>query len=435
MTVLAVSFLVGCATAATTAAKRGDAEALRSAIAERHKAGAISDSEAAEIARLVAAHEIDSANPKDAPDRVRDVRGCAKQLEDTLEARAKTHDEAGAEAAQALLDIGAYDFADARDFVGDANDAWRAVGARGLVRAEDRGARAKAMLDPAPRVRRSAIRAAAIAKDPADLDALFDAARRDPELMARNDAVRAIANITTEADAAATATKLRDLYQTADDGLKEDIATAWGMPPIAKAGGAEALRVLVATAHGPGALSGAGAILRAPAGTFDPDTKASAVGLVVRTIDTGSRRDAMFAMAIAPVSEKTVIDALRRMAEPTHDLDMRFVALARLTDSEPDKNGAIAMLESFGSPKSENTRLASRARAALAAAGDVRIQAWIEEDLKSPDPATRSLAGSALAQLRRPARGAPLLADKEVSVRMRAACTVLASVDSPRAHP
>src|SRR5438105_12677831 len=100
-----LSLLIGCATAATTAAKRGDTEALRSAIAERHKSGAIDDAEAAEIARFVAAREIEGANPKDAADRVRDVRGCAKKLEDTLEARAKIHDEAGAEAVQALLDI------------------------------------------------------------------------------------------------------------------------------------------------------------------------------------------------------------------------------------------------------------------------------------------------------------------------------------------
>jgi hypothetical protein len=97
----------------------------------------------------------------------------------------------------------------------------------------------------------------------------------------------------------------------------------------------------------------------------------------------------MFAMAIAPSSEPTVLEALRRMSEPTHDLDMRFVALARLTDSPPDRAAAVTALESFGSPKAENVRLASRARAALAAAGDLRIQAWIEQDLLSEDPQTR----------------------------------------------
>src|SRR5262245_51031474 len=127
---LAFALLAGCATAATTAAKRGDQNGLRSAIAERHKAGSIDDAEAVEIARLVATHEIEGANPKDATDRIRDVRGCAKELEDTLETRAKTHDEAGAEAAQALLDVGAMDLGDARALANDPMDAWRAVGAR-----------------------------------------------------------------------------------------------------------------------------------------------------------------------------------------------------------------------------------------------------------------------------------------------------------------
>src|SRR6185436_20074813 len=137
---LAFALLAGCATAATTAAKRGDQNGLRAAIAERHKAGAIDDAEAVEIARLVATHEIEGANPKDATDRVRDVRGCAKELEDALETRMKTHDEAGAEAAQALMDVTAFSASDAREFVNDPSDAWRAVGARGLVRSEDKAA-------------------------------------------------------------------------------------------------------------------------------------------------------------------------------------------------------------------------------------------------------------------------------------------------------
>jgi hypothetical protein len=64
----------------------------------------------------------------------------------------------------------------------------------------------------------------------------------------------------------------------------------------------------------------------------------------------------------------------------------------------------------------------------LAAAGDTRIQAWIEQDLSSQDPHTRLLAANALVSLGRPARSAPLLADKDVSVRMRAACMVLSAV-------
>jgi len=68
---------------------------------------------------------------------------------------------------------------------------------------------------------------------------------------------------------------------------------------------------------------------------------------------------------------------------------------------------------------------AARARLALAYAGDVRIQAWIEQDLASSDPVRRVGAASALAALGRPARAVMLLTDPEASVRTRAACTML----------
>jgi hypothetical protein len=72
--------------------------------------------------------------------------------------------------------------------------------------------------------------------------------------------------------------------------------------------------------------------------------------------------------------------------------------------------------------------LGSRARFALAAAGDVRIQAWLERDLTSPDPSERLSAANALGAMGRSARGAPLLADPDASVRTRAACTLILAV-------
>lgn len=430
MLLLVAIACVGCGTAATRAAKNGDQAALRSAIAERHEAGKIDDAEAAEIARLVLSSDIGKAPASEVASRIRDVRACARQIEDVLAERAKVHDEAGAEAALALLDSGAWDADDARAWVSDPDDAWRAVGAHALVRKEDRPARIQAMLDPAPRVRRGAMRASMAAKDPDDLDVLFDAARRDPEPMVKTDAVRAIASVVTDAQAALTVTRLRDLYGGADDALKEDIANAWAMPVLANGGGAQALRVLLASAHGPGAISGAAAVLRAKPGTFDADTRASALALVVRAIDSGAHRDQMFAIAVAPLSDVPAIEALRRASEAAHDLDLRLAALARLVDSPADRARAIQALESFGSPLA-NPRMGPRARMVLAAAGDARIQAWIEKDLTSDDPHTRLFAARALISLRRAARSAPLLGDKDVSVRTRAACMLLSSARNP----
>jgi hypothetical protein len=423
-----VSLGLGCATAAKSAAVRGDDATLRAALERGHRAGTIDDAEAADLAHAVASRDLSRATAAEAMVRVRDLRACARDVDDALEARAKVHDAAGAEAALALVDAGVWEADDVRRWLGDTSDAWRAVGTRSLVRAEDGAARQKAMLDPVPAVRRAALRASHDARDPSDLDALFDVARRDPEPLAKNDAVRAIAAVADVKSAALVVTRLGDLWNTPDDAIREDIAVAYGMPVLAAAGGAEALRVLVASGHGPGAIAGAAAVVRAPTSgdgaRFDPQTRASAVGLLVRTIESGSRRDTAFAVAVIPTSDPRALEALRRAIDPTHDLELRLAALSRLTESPPDRAAALTALESFGSPKTD-VKLASRARLALAAAGDLRVQAWIEQDLTSEDPSLRLLAASALSSLGRASRGAPLLVDKDPRVRARVACTLL----------
>ena len=79
-------------------------------------------------------------------------------------------------------------------------------------------------------------------------------------------------------------------------------------------------------------------------------------------------------------------------------------------------------------------RLASRARQLLASARDVRVQAWIEEDLGSDDGAVRLAAVGALVALGRASRGAPVLADADPGVRTRGACALIlaARLGSPR---
>lgn len=412
----------GCATAATTAAAHGDEAALRAALERGHRAGTTSNAEAADVARIVLSRDLNRAVGIDAVARVHDVAACAKDVDAALEARAKVHDEAGAEAALALLDAGVWDPPDVRRWLGDPTDAWRAVGTRSLVGADDGPARRAAMLAPAPSVRRAALRAARAARDPRDIDALFDAARRDPEPLARTEAVRAVATSSGPLVASITVLRLRDLWAGADDPVREDIAVAWGMPVLARAGGGEALRVLVASGHGPGAIAGAAVVLR---GTmFDTEARASAIGLLARTIEQGSRRDAAFALAVIPTSEPRALESLRHIAGSTPDLEVRLAALARLTESPLDRPAALAGLEQLGSPRTE-PRLASHARLALAAAGDRRVQAWIEQDLAASEPSLRLLAALALSSLGRAARGAPLLVDRDPRVRARVACTLL----------
>ena len=426
----ALSFLTACASsAATSAARSGDDVALRAAIAGKHAQGRLSDGEAADIAEAVLARALSEAKGDAALDRVRDVRPCALAIASALQDRARVHDDAGAEAALALFEVSEFSAGDARKYVQDTNDAWRALGARGLVREDDRAARLSAMVDPSARVRRGAIRATADAKDDAkddaDVGALFEAARLDPEPIVRSEAVRALGRL--DAGGVAVVNKLRDLWNVADDPLREDIAVAYTSPHLAASGGAEAVRVLVASGHGPGVISAAAALLRARSDAFDAETKRSAVGLLVRTIDSGSRRDRLFAMAIARLDEPDLLLAMKRATGCEDDLDVRLSAYVRLLELPKERDGAMKELYAFAGPAVKGP-LGQRARLALADAGELRIQAWIEEDLKSEDGSARLNAAQALSALKRPARGAPLLADADPRVRARAACTILATV-------
>ncbi|HEY2509388.1 MAG TPA: hypothetical protein VGI39_00905 [Polyangiaceae bacterium] len=400
------------------AADRGDFAAVKSSVAARQRAGDLGNGEAAGLAKSVAAWEITKAPKEEQLARVRDVRACAPELDDALSDRMKTHDPAGAEAALARVEAGEMSLGAARDHLGDADDAWRAVGARGLVREEDQAARAKAYLDPAPGVRRAALHAALVAKDGRDVEPLAEVARVDPEPIARTDAVRALGAI----GGAEVVGKLRDVWTSADEPLREDIAGAWAAPPSWSAGGREELRVLVAAGHGPGAIEAAGAALRG--GTRDPEIDDSARALLARTVREGSDRDRLHAIAFLPRAEGALLDALRLVAKDA-GFTVRVAALARLAELDSDRRASIAALEAIAGPASPPTPASARAKLALAAAGDTRVQSWIEADLVAPESSTRLSAATALAALGRSGRAAPLLADADSAVRTRAACALI----------
>ncbi len=429
--------VAACGSPALRAAEQGDSTKLRAEIAQKHDKGKLSNSEAADLARAVAEREITTAKDEaTALARLRETRACASELDDALESRMKTRDAAGAEAALSRLEDGKLSKGDARAWLDDADDRWRAVATRTLHRDEDRKRRQAAILDPSPRVRRSAIRAAAEAKDPTDLDLLFETARLDPELLLRNEAVRSMSAILRALDdkarprAARIAVDLRDVWTSGDDAIKEDVAVAWGLSPVFENGGREALRVALASTNGPGAIAAAGVVVR-NAGK-DTELVTSGSALLARTIIDGSRRDRLHALAVAR-PEGLMLEAIRKAAQDD-DREIKVPALARLLDSKPDREAAKKELYAIagygvkGGGRADDPRgleHAARARHELAAAGELRVQAWIEQDLAAPEPIRKTSAASALAALGRPARAAPLLADPDPSVRTRAACTMM----------
>jgi hypothetical protein len=416
---VAVVSVSSCASSVTlTAAEKGDFPTLKTRVAAEEKVGKLTNGEAADLAHAVAAWEILKGPAAEQVERVREARACARSVDDALGRRMETDDAAGAEAALARVDAGEMSEGAARAHAKDASDGWRAVGARGLVREDDAADRRRAFADPAPAVRRAAMHAALVARDPKDVDALSEVARVDPELIVRTDAVRAMAAVGGEGVVA----KLRDLWASADEPLREDIASAWASPAVSKSGGRAELVLLVRQARGAAAIEGAGAALRGPA--EDTELRASATALLARVIGAGSARDRHHAIAVSPMPPPAPILQALREAAKDEDANLRVAALAALTSSAPDRDAAVRALEALAMD-ADRAAAASRAKLALASAGDARVQSLAEADLLAKDASTRVSAAMALADLGRSGRAAPLLADDDPSVRMRAACVLM----------
>jgi HEAT repeat protein len=404
------------------AAESRDFPKLKSELSAREKAGTLSSSEATDLARVTVENEIASAKGEDAVTRVRDTLACASEIDGVLADRAKTHDAAGAEAALMRVEDGSMSEGSARDYASDRDDAWRAVGARGLVRESDRDARLHALADPSSQVRRSAVRAAVVAHDNADRETLFETARVDPDPMVRTEALRALSKLSPDHSPAEVANRLRDLWTNADDAMREDIAVAFAAPDVFNAGGREALRVVIGEAKGPGAIAAAGAVLREQ--SKDAELAASSRALLVRVLANGSRRDRMHVIAIGGANDAQLLAALRD-ASKDGDMSVRVAVFGRLASSKPDRDASIRALEAIAATRDGEPRVVASARFALANVGDIRVQAWLEEDLAAKDPHVRLSAASALAAIGRASRAAPLLADPDPSVRTRAACILL----------
>jgi hypothetical protein len=404
---------------ALRAADSGDRAALTTAVAEREQRGDLSNGEAASLSRTVASRDLHAAKGPDAVALVEAARPCARELRSPLEDLMATHDDAGALAALALLDAGELSQDDARPLATDPIAGWRAVGARALVRSEDRALRLQALVDPDPRVRRQAVRAAREDQDPNDLGVLSEAARVDPEPIVRTEAVRAMVEL-EPLPPGELADALRDLWPRADEGLREDIAIAWASPRVWDQGGSEALLTLVASGHGPGVVEGAAAILRNE--TMGGEVVMEAIAQMERAILQGSRERRQQAIAGAPLARPELLAAVKKASEDG-DLQVRVAALSRLAEGK--QAGASAAIDALVALAGPGSPVAARARFALASLGDRRVQAWVEQDLKSDSATDRLGAATTLSTMGVAARAAPLLADADATVRVKVACTIL----------
>jgi hypothetical protein len=430
--------LAGCHVgAAQTAAAKGDLPVVRVHISEGERAANLHMPEVADLARATAEHEVAAATGDAAVERVRDVRGCAPELEGALRDRMKKGDASGAEAAMALLEGKLLGEGEARSYAASGDAGWRAVGVRGSTRRRDAEARRKALLDPSPAVRRAALRA--IEEEPSadDLPAVFAVAREDPVPMVRTDAVRLVGLLAHEDDDRGTlalriARFLDDLYPTADAPLREDIGAAWAVPEVFAHGGRESLKLLLLSEQGAGALTAAAAVLREPR-VVDAEVETAARATLFRAIESGVQRHRLHAIAIVPLEKgsrasggMSLLDAVEKAAADA-DPEVQVSALGRLASGgapPSGRGGAILRLEVIAAATGPSA-IVSRARLLLANAGDIRVQASLEKDLTASDAWVRVSAVGGLIALGRATRAATVLGDVDASVRTRGACSLL----------
>jgi hypothetical protein len=419
------------------AARAGDRATLARELSAASLHGTFALNDAARVAHAVVAREIGSAaTPADAVARIHDVHACPAAVDDILADRMDTEDAVGGQAAFARVEARRLD---GGGHGASTDDGWRAVAMWGATGGSEHDARLRGLVDGSPLVRRAALHAIADRDDGTDWGAVFDTARLDPEPLLRAAAVRALVRM--RGAPADIAVKLRDLWTDADDGLRQVLAGAFASPAVRDAGGVDALAHLLRTSSGNKAVTVAGAIVGGR--IEDARLRAAAVTILAAAIREGGHRARIHAIAVAPLPEggrdeaRVVGDAMQAAAH-AEDLDVRVAALGRLAATEwklspADREHAVQELERLAAPDDDGslTPRRSRARFLLAKAGDLRVQAWVEQDLLSKDPVVRLGAADALAALGRAARAAPLLADDDPSVRTRAACTVMVAARWP----
>jgi len=414
---------------ALRAAETGDLEAARRAIAADAERGAIDESEARGIAREVLKLEVKSAKGDAGVSRLRELSSCAEGLDDALGARGTERDEIGATATMIRFDARLLDIEDlaeaARGMLASpgASTAWRAVEARGLVTPADAAKRRSLFTDGDEAVRVAALPASYDSFDPADLEALLEAARLDPHPPARAIAIDAVGSIGGERAVLA----LKDLFTQASEDERLAIVGAWAAPRSIDAGGVAELVRTAETERGPAELAAAAVLMRRTGADAD-----NATGVITRAIGAGSTRERVFAIHAATLGAASVREALVK-AQGDSDEDVALAALERSLELYPaagegarPKERAEITNKLMAIAKGKTLR-ALLARAALARAGVREVLPLLKEDARSDSDQARKAAGTSLLAMGEFGRAAMLAVDKNDRVRTGVACAMLRS--------
>ncbi len=403
--------LAGCGTSTgVSLAERGDYAGLRRHLEANQRK--LDGGEVRDIAHAVISRTIRDTKPEESAERLDLLQGCLKKVDDVVERRAKLRDEAGAHAAFLLVDGGVVSPGDYRKEATSDDAGWRAVGARTLFRGGDGELRRKLVVDLDARVRRGALFAALDAGDAGDAATLLEAARLDPDGLARGTAARAAGRL----GGREIVLGLKDRWATADDALRSSLASAWGMSASYDAGGRDQLVWIIETSRGVPALTAAG-LLKGHGGAEADAARAA----IVRAVDSGPTDARVSAIAFADLDDASSLKALEKASEDG-DPRVKVAALGRLAWLADHKQKA---LDELGQLATGTTSVRNAARAAMATAGDRRVVSLLAEDTRAPEPNVRAWAATELASMREFPDAAPVLADDDPAARTRAACALL----------
>jgi hypothetical protein len=293
------------------------------------------------------------------------------------------------------------------------------VAARQAVGVREGQRRRALMLHGDAGVRRAALGAALEAALAADVPALGEAARLDPDSEARALAIRALGRIGGED----TVLELIDVYAVASPEDRREVVRAWSMPASLSAGGATQLENLAQT-------SGEPAVLAAIALAGRPSSAGLASSALVRAIEGDTRETRLLAIEAAPWSDSAVRAAIVA-ARKHRDAATRVLSLWRSAEAGAlDAEGSQA-LEQLSAD--DVTNVGAVARAARARAGQSGVKAALRADLAASAADRRTLAALSLLRLEDWAGAARALGDDSPRVRRVVACQVLAGPAQERA--
>jgi len=409
--------LAACsAPSALAPARSGDLNALRSALLQDAQMGRLTRSSLVRIASALASHEIDSTKGPEAISRIAQARLCARHLTDSLQSRAEQSDDAGADAAMALLladpDSESDDADTWRSSADSSSPSWRAVGARTLFRESDGELRRKLMQDLDENVRLAAVRASELAADVSDFPLLLEMGKHDPNNLVRVAALRAAAAFPSEA----FVLELRDLWTHASEPLRQTIVAVWSFPGVLEAGGQRELITVAETTDGAPAIIAGGILYRLGQGT-----KGAGLAALVRGAKSGPARNVVLAMTMGPLDDPSVLAAILEQAK-NPDPTVKVAALSRIARLPSHKDDALNQLRSLAA---SNLPGADQAKGAVARLGDRSVTALLVADSSSPSVEKRLATMNSFTDLEDWGRVGLFLADSEAQVRMRAACQIL----------